>query len=146
MLKVCTKISDIIGNMSGELSFIKIKKLTYPGEMRIYKGKIPNNVKCSVAGKCISIVKSNAKDKKLRFEVFNDSYGWGLKKAHNQTWIGIAHRTGEATFFRYVLQGDSDKFDIDAIRMQGEIGVELELAYISICKNDDLFIDSFTLR
>jgi len=104
------------------------------GFLRIYAGAIPASADATLATATILC--------ELSVDGLGTGLTWNatavsgiLSKASGETWQGQNSASGTATFFRFVLTGDTGLTDATELRVQGLVGLvgaELNLSSVTL--------------
>lgn len=109
------------GLRNGMLSTNSLSALMAGGFIKIYNGVEPASADAALAGNTLlCTISVNDSGTGLTFDAAVDGV---LPKAAAEVWEGTNAASGTATFYRFVLTGDTGALSTTEKRMQGSIGL-----------------------
>ncbi len=109
------------GLRNGVLDQGSLRSLLNLGKINVYAGTVPSSADASIdTATLLCTITNNSTVTGLTFETFASS--GVLAKKTTETWSGVNISTGIASFFRFVLDGDTASYSTTEIRIQGTVG------------------------
>lgn len=94
------------------------------GFLNLYGGTIPADADAAIGGGATLLCPVTLADDGVTGLTFaTPAVAGQLAKSPGETWSGTIDVSGSATFFRYVMAGDTGDVSTTAIRVQGTIGI-----------------------
>ncbi|MFK8398178.1 hypothetical protein M2D07_006665 [Pseudomonas sp. BGr12] len=122
-----------------------LRSLLANSEVRIYSGPVPATADAPIAGSNVLLVKIKPESGGFNFD--SVAVDGTVTKVPSDILQGDCLASGEATFYRHVLQSDTDAASSSAYRIQGTVGLvgtDMELNSTSLISGQPQKLDYYS--